>query len=92
MQNHMNNYSVLRPVQTADQLRYRQGGASYQHSPPCCRGRTYGRRRAHARALPEAMRPLWEVLSRSLMSGNTAIILNNLYNGDGPAISAAPDP
>lgn len=92
MQIYLNNYSILRPVQTADQLRYRQGGASYQHSPPCCRGRTYGRRRAHARALPEVMRPLREVPSQPLMSGNTAIILNNLYNGDGPARSAAPGP
>lgn len=90
MQNKMNNYSILRPVQTAGQFRHRQGGASYQPLSSCCRGRTYGRRQAHARALPEAMRPLREFLSRSLVSGNTAIILNNLYNGDGPAISAAP--
>lgn len=92
MQNHANIYSILRPVQTAGQFRHRQGGTSYQLSPSCCRGRTHGRRRAHARALPKAMRPLRELLSRSLMSGNTAIILNNLYNGDGPAISAAPGP
>lgn len=92
MKNQMNNYSVLRPVQTAGQLRHRQGGVSYKPLPSCCRGRDHGRRRDDARALPEAMRPLRELLSRSLMSGNTAIILNNLYNGDGPARSAAPGP
>lgn len=50
MQIYTNNYSILRPVQTAGQLRHRQGGASYQPLPSCCRGRTHGRRRAHARA------------------------------------------
>lgn len=90
MQNQMNNYSILGPIQTAGQLRHRQGGDSHQPLPSCCRGRTHGRRWAHARALPEAMRPLRELLSRSLMSGYTAIILNNLYNGDGPARSVAP--
>lgn len=92
MQIYTNNYSILRPVQTAGQFRHRQGGASCQPLPSCCQGRTHGRRRAHARSLPKAMRPLRESLSRSLMSGYTAIILNNLYNRDGPAISAAPGP
>lgn len=90
MQNHLNRYAVPGPVQTAGQLRQRQGGASFNPSPSICRGRDHGRRRDLSRALPRALRLPWEASSPSLLSGYTVIILTTLYNGDGPAESAAP--
>ncbi len=92
MQGDVKSYSVFGPVQTADQFRQRQGGAPFQPFPPYCRGRAYGRRRDIARTLPKAPRPPRESPSQPPISGYAVIILNNLYNGDGPAESAAPGP
>lgn len=92
MQTEMKRYSILGPARTAGQFRLRQGGTPFQLLPSFCRGRAYGRQRDIARALPEASRPPRDSLSHPLMSGYTAIILNTLYNGDGPAKSATPGP
>lgn len=90
MQNRMKRYSISGPVQTAGQFRLRQGGTSFTPSPSYCRGRDHGRKRDFARALPRASRLPRELSSPSLLSGFTAIILTTIYNGDGPARSAAP--
>ena len=90
MQGQMKSYSIFGPVQTAGQFRLRQGGTSFNPSPSFCRGRDHGRRRELSRALPKASRLPWELSSPSLLSGFTAIILTTIYNGDGPARSAAP--
>lgn len=92
MQNQVNRYSVFGPVQTAGQFRLRQGGAPFHSLPSFCRGRDHGRRRELSRALPRASRPPRELSSHSLLSGQSVIILTTLYNGDGPAMSAAPNP
>lgn len=90
MQNQMKRYSISGPGQTTGQFRLRQGGTSFNPSPSFCRGRDHGRRRDIPRALPRASRLPWELSSLSLLSGFTAIILTTIYNGDGPARSAAP--
>ena len=90
MQNQMKSYSISGPVQTAGQFRLRQGGTSFNPSPSFCRGRDHGRKRELARTLPRASRLPRELSSPSLLSGFTAIILTTIYNGDGPAGSAAP--
>lgn len=90
MQNRMKRYSISGPVQTAGQFRLRQGGTSFTPLPSFCRGRDHGRRRDVSCALPKASRLPWELSSPSLLSGFTAIILTTIYNGDGPARSAAP--
>ena len=90
MQNRMKRYSIPGPVQTAGQFRLRQGGTSFSPSPSFCRGRDYGRMRDASHALPRALRLPRELPSPSLLSGFTAIILTTIYNGDGPAGSAAP--
>lgn len=90
MQNQMKSYSISGPVQTAGQFRLRQGGTSFNPLPSFCRGRDHGRRRDLSRALPKASRLPRELFSPSLLSGFTAIILTTIYNGDGPARSAAP--
>ena len=90
MQNQMKSYSISGPVQTAGQFRLRQGGTSLNPLPSFCRGRDHGRRRELSRALPRASRLPRELPSPSLFSGYTAIILTPIYNGDGPARSAAP--
>ena len=89
MQNQTKRYSISGPVQTAGQFRLRQGGTSFNPSPSFCRGRDHGRRRDVSRALPKASRLPRELSSPSLLSGFTAIILTTIYNGDGPARSAA---
>ncbi len=90
MKNQVKSYSIFGPVQTAGQFRLRQGGTSFNPSPSFCRGRDHGRRRDLSRALPRASRLPREPFSPSLLSGFTAIILTTIYNGDGPARSAAP--
>ena len=90
MQNRMKRYSIPGPVQTVGQFRLRQGGTPFNPSPFFCRGRDHGRKRELARALPKAARLPQEISSPSLFSGYTAIILTPIYNGDGPARSAAP--
>ena len=90
MQNQMKSYSISGPIQTTGQFRLRQGGTSLNPSPSFCRGRDHGRRRAISRALPKAPRLPRELSSPSLLSGFTVIILTTIYNGDGPAKSAAP--
>ncbi len=92
MQNQVNQYSVFGSVQTAGLFRLRQGGTSFNPLPSICRGRDHGRRRELSRALPRALRPPRELSSHSLLSGQSVIILTTLYNGDGPAMPAAPDP
>lgn len=92
MQNQMKRYSIFGLVQTAGQFRLRQGGTSFHPSPSFCRGRDHGRRRELSRALPRALRLPREIPSQPLTSGDAAIILNNLYNGDRPVKSAAPGP
>lgn len=92
MQDQMKRYSIFGPVQTAGQFRLRQGGTAFNPLPSICRGRDHGRKRDLTRALPRASRLPREVLSQPLASGDTAIILNNLYNGDRPVKSAAPGP
>ena len=89
MQNQMKSYSISGPVQTAGQFRLRQGGTSFSPSPSFCRGRDHGRMRDASRALPRASRLPRELPSPSLLSGFAAIILTTIYNGDGPARSAA---
>lgn len=91
MQNHMKRYSIFRPVKTAGQLRFQQGGASNPPLPPICWGRAYGRWRDFARALPKALRLPRELSSPSLLSGFAAIILTPIYNGDGSARLATQD-
>ena len=90
MQNQMKSYSISGPIQTAGQFRLRQGGTSFNPSPSFCRGRDHGRMRDASRTLPRALRLPRELPSPSLLSGFTAIILTTIYNGDGPAGSAAP--
>ena len=90
MQVQMKRYSIPGPTLTIGQFRLRQGGTSFSPSPSFCRGRDHGRRRELSRALPKAARLPQEISSPSLFSGYTAIILTPIYNGDGPARSAAP--
>ena len=90
MQGQMKSYSISGPVQTAGQFRLRQGGTFLNPLPSFCRGRDHGRRRELSRALPKAARLPREISSPSLFSGYTVIILTPIYNGDGPARSAAP--
>ena len=90
MQVQMKRYSIPGPTLTIGQFRLRQGGTSFTLSPSFCRGRDHGRRRELSRALPRASRLPREFPSPSLLSGFTAIILTTIYNGDGPARSAAP--
>ncbi len=92
MQSQMKSYSNFGPGQTAGQFRLRQGGAPFHLSPSFCRGRTHGRLRAHARTLPKVSRPPREAASHPLLSGHAVIVLNDFYNGDGPARSIAPGP
>lgn len=92
MQNQMKKYSISGPVQTAGQFRLRQGGTSFHPLPSICRGRDHGRRQELSCALPKASRPPGEIFSHSLLSGKSVIILTILYNRDGPAMSAAPNP
>ena len=90
MQVQMKRYSIPGPTLTIGQFRLRQGGTSFNPSPSFCRGRDHGRMRDTSRALPRALRLPRELPSPSLLSGCTAIILTTIYNGDGPARSAAP--
>lgn len=90
MQNKTKRYSIPGPTQTIGQFRLRQGGTSFTPLPSICRGRDHGRKRELARALPRVSRLPRELSSPSLLSGFTAIILTTIYNGDGPARSAAP--
>lgn len=92
MQNQRKPSSIFGPVRTAGQFRLRQGGASFHLLPSVCRGRDHGRKREFARTLPRALRPPREFSSRPLVSGYAAILLNDFYNGDRPAGSAAPSP
>ncbi len=90
MQNRVNQNSTFGSVQTAGQFRLRQGGAPFHLSPSFCRGRVYGRLRDRARALPKVSRPPREAASHPLLSGQTAIVLNDLYNRDRSAKAIAP--
>ena len=90
MQVQMKRYSIPGPTLTIGQFRLRQGGTPFNPSPFFCRGRNHGRKRELARALPRASRLPRETSSPSLLSCCTAIILTTIYNGDGPARSAAP--
>ena len=90
MQVQMKRYSIPGPTKTIGQFRLRQGGTSFAPLPSICRGRDHGRKRDISRALPRALRLPRELSSPSLLSGFTAIILTTIYNGDGPARSAAP--
>ena len=72
------------PDQTAGQPRQRQDGASSPHTHPSdCRGWDHGRRQA-ACPLPKGARPPRENVSRPLLSGYAAIMLNFLqFDRDG---------
>lgn len=64
------------PVLTAGRLRRRQGGGSYPLlCPPCCRGLAHGRPQ-NVCPLPKGARPPRECVSRPLVSGSAAIMLN----------------
>lgn len=64
------------PVPTAGRLRRRQGGGPYPLlCPPYCRGWAHGRWQ-NVCPLPKGARPPREHVSRPLVSGSAAIVLN----------------